>query len=42
MPIRSPSVVSQQLSKSDNWGWLTRWPPQRSFANPIWHSTRLC
>jgi len=36
MPIRSPTVVSQLLSKSDKRGWLTRWPP-RSFANPIWH-----
>jgi len=37
MPIRSPIVVSQHLSKSDKRVWLTRWPP-RSFANPIWHS----
>jgi len=48
MPIRSPTVVSQHLSKSDERGWLTRWPP-RCFANPIWHSAlfvytdqRLC
>jgi len=41
MPIRSPTVVSQHLSKSDKQGWLTRWPPQ-SFANPIWHSAPLC
>jgi len=41
MPIRSPTVVSQHLSKSDKQGWLTRWP-SRSFANPIWHSARLC
>jgi len=41
MPIRSATVVSQHLSKSYEGGWLTRWPP-RSFANPIWHSARLC
>jgi len=41
MPIRSPTVVSQHLSKSDKRVWLTRWPP-RSFANPKCHSTRLC
>ena len=41
MSIRSPTVVSQHLSKSDKRGWLTRWPP-RSFTNPIWHSARLC
>jgi len=41
MPIRSPTVVSQHLSKSDKRGWLIWWPP-RSFANPIWRSARLC
>jgi len=41
MPIRSPTVVSQHLSKSNKRGWLTRWPP-RFFAKPIWHSTRVC
>jgi len=41
MPIRSPTVVSQHLSKSDKRGWFTRWP-LRSFANAIWHSARLC
>jgi len=41
MPIRSPTVVSQHLSKSDKRDWLTRWP-SRSFANPIWHSAPLC
>jgi len=42
MPIQSPTVVSQHLSKSDKPGWLTSsWPP-RSFAYPIWHSARLC
>jgi len=41
MPIWSPDVVSQHLSKSDKRGWLTRWPPW-SFANAIWHSALLC
>jgi len=41
MPIRSPTVVSQHLSKSDKQGWLTKWPP-RSLANPVWHGARLC
>jgi len=37
MPIRSPTVVSQHLSKNDKRGWLTR--DDRHRLSPILYDT---
>jgi len=39
MPIPSPTVVSQHLSKSDKRGWLTGWLVDRHGLSPILYDT---